>query len=448
MKRLYHDDLYRFDTPQSSYWEATASDIEVAARPLESDESCDVAVIGAGYTGLSAALHLARDHGVDVRVLEAGHIGWGASGRNGGFCCPGGTGTNSTDLIRLVGLDNAREFGRVAGDAVELVREIGASEDIDFQAQGSAELMVAHTEKAYAKLRNSHEIATEQLGLDYELLSPDAVRERCYDSTEQYGGLLMRPCFGLHPLRYCKGLANAALRRGATLHPRSEVRRWQKSDDGRHRLSTAAATLTARRVILATNGFTPENLNAEFFGRTLPVISAIIVTRPLSEDELAAQGWKTQHPVANTRRILNYYRVLPDKRLLFGGRAYGLGDSECRERTAAGLKAMMKRIWPAWSPVSVDYSWHGLICFTATLCPSVGQLDEDPSVYFGFGYHGNGVNSATWTGKQLAQLVATGVAEEVPEFIRGLSKKLPLPGLRTRYLRAGIALSAWLDRRG
>ena len=103
MKRLYDDDLYRFDTPQRSYWEATAGDLQVDAKPLVGSESCDVAIIGGGYTGLSAAYHLARDYDVDVRVLEAGHVGWGASGRNGGFCCMGGAKIYGSDLIKKYG---------------------------------------------------------------------------------------------------------------------------------------------------------------------------------------------------------------------------------------------------------------------------------------------------------------------------------------------------------
>ena len=99
MNRLYDDNLYCFDTPQPSYWEATAPGEEFDATPLDGDCSCDVAIIGGGYTGLSAGLHLARDYSIDVRVLEAGHIGWGASGRNGGFCCIGGTGVHGAGLI-------------------------------------------------------------------------------------------------------------------------------------------------------------------------------------------------------------------------------------------------------------------------------------------------------------------------------------------------------------
>ncbi|NNC76792.1 MAG: FAD-binding oxidoreductase [Woeseiaceae bacterium] len=446
--RLYDDNLYRFNVPQTSYWEATGGREMFTSAPLDSNESCDVAIIGGGYTGLSAALHLARDHGVDVRVLEAGHIGWGASGRNGGFCCVGGTGLHRGSLIKSVGLENSRAFYRASEDAVELVRSITMDEDIDVQAAGDAEIEVAHTPRAANALQKDYEVLTGMLGVEAELYSAEECRERYFDSSETCGALLTRPSFGLHPLRYCRGLAAAANRHGAVLHAHSQVLDWQKSADETHRLTTAGGTIRARRVIHACNGFVQEDLSRPFYGRVLPIISAIVVTRPLTKDELAAHNWTTHNTAINSRLMLNYFRLLPDNRFLFGGRGHTSGHEAGEQATYDNTIATLRRIWPAWRNVGIDFRWHGLICFTATLRPSVGQLEDDPSVFFAYGYHGNGVNMATWTGKQLAGWLARGrCPDAVPSMMKGLSRRFPLPTLRGRVFRLGVAFAKWRDNR-
>lgn len=446
--RLYDDHMYRFDTPQRSYWEATADDVGVEAQPLQGDDTCDVAVIGGGYTGLSTALHLARDFSMDVRVLEAGHIGWGASGRNGGFCCMGGTALRPGELVRAHGEDDVRAYYRAQVEAVELVRELIAGEDIDTSVQGDGELETAHTPRAFERLRREHEVYTKQLGIEAELFGADEFRERFYDSAEQFGGLRIRPTFGLHPLRYCRGLAAAATRCGAVLHERSEVIEWTKGDDGLHRLTMRAGSLRARRVVVATNGFLPEDLRAEFAGRTLPIISAIVVTRPLTGEERARHRWQTEDPAANSRRILNYYRMLPDGRFMFGGRGRGRGTPAHEQRTIDGLRAMLGTVFPGWRDVAIDFGWQGFVCFTGSLRTTIGRLDDDPTVYFGHGYHGNGVSNATWAGRYLAGLIGRGNAPAVPVMVRGLGKRFPLPGLRMPLLQLGIRLSGWLDKWG
>lgn len=446
MKRLYDDNLYQFDQAQPSYWEATARDTRVPAQDLKGTEYCDVAIIGGGYTGLSAALHLARDYDVDVRVLEAGHFGWGASGRNGGFCGVGGTGVHGEALIRLCGVDAARHYYQSQYEAVELVRQVAAEEGIDIQARGGAEVQVAHTKGAFEQLHKDQELFSGTLGMDSEIVTADEFRERYYDSSEQFGALLSRPNFGLHPLRYCRGLAAAAARHGAILHEHNEVIDWAKRNDGGHQLLTANGTLNARRVIFATNGFMPENLNRKFFARVLPVISAIVVTRPLSADERALHNWRTEHSVINTRRVLNYFRLLPDNRFLFGGRGHSSGHTVGEQQNYDSIIATLRRICPGWQDIPVEYRWHGLICYTGSLCPSIGQLDDDASVYYGFGYHGNGVNTASWAGKKLADWIGSGSSPELPDLVKGLGRRFPFARFRLELLRLGIAYSQWRDR--
>lgn len=445
--RIYDDNLYQFDTPQNSYWEATGGAEHFDATPVSTNESCDVAVIGGGYTGLSAALHLARDHNIDVRVLDAGHIGWGASGRNGGFCCVGGTALQRGDFIKHFGVESAREFYSASCDAVDLVKNLAVDEKIDYQSFGNAEVEVAHSKRAAAALIDDHRILSETLGMDTELISAGECRERFYNSTETFGALINRPAFGLHPLRYCRGLATAAARNGAILHGHSQVTRWDKDAEGVHRLSTAGGVMRAKRVVYASNGFIQEDLHPEFYGRTLPIISAIVVTRPLTTDELAAQNWRTENPSINSKLIMNYFRLLPDNRFLFGGRGSTSGHLAGEAITHENNIAALKRIWPAWESVDIEYRWHGLICYTAALRPSIGIMDDDESVHFGFGYHGNGVNMASWAGKQLANWIASGKQpRDLPAIITGLSRKFPLPKLRSTFFRLGVQLGKWRDK--
>ena len=449
MKHLYHADMYRFAEPQPSWWEAAAGEVRPEARPLDSDERCEVAIIGGGYTGLSAALHLSR-LGIESRVLEAGHLGWGASGRNAGFCGIGATSLSLSRMLRRYGLEETRRFYRSQVEAVELVRSLVEEEGIDAEVTGEEELEVAHSKRAFEHLRQHAEKQHDLLGLDTRVLPAQVFRERYFDTTDNHGAVVQRPCFALHPLRFLLGLADAAARAGATLHPHSEVLEWRKQGDS-HELITAGGRLRCRKVILAANGFMPEHLHPGFRGRPLPMISAIVVTRPLSEDELAAQRWRTPNPAITSRNILNYFRLLPGNRFLFGGRGHSRGDPSGAEENYAELVRQLGHLFPHWRNLPIEYRWHGLICITLRLLPSIGRLEDDPGVYFAYGYHGNGVNTATWSGAQLAAWLASGQSEapaSLPGMLQGLSPRFPLARLRLRYLQARLGLFRLQDAAG
>ena len=174
-----------------------------------------------------------------------------------------------------------------------------------------------------------------------------------------------------------------------------------------------------------------------FRARTLPALSNIITTRPLTEAELEAQRWKTESPICNTRSLLFYYRLLKDRRILIGARGDTSGKPASGERMRAWLTRRFGELFPAWREVEITHFWRGLICLSLKLTPSVGRLDDDSTVYYAFGYHANGVNTAPWAGRALARAIAGSNSGQamVPAVMAGLPRRIPFAALRLWGLR-------------
>ncbi|NJM28994.1 MAG: FAD-binding oxidoreductase [Rhizobiales bacterium] len=444
MPSTTHPDAFHFEWPVDSYWEASAPPLEAAMPLLSGNAQCDVAIIGGGYTGLSAALELASS-GMDVRILEAAEPGWGASGRNGGFACIGSHKRSYASMISIYGIDGTRAFYRAMKESVGLVHDLCTEHQIDAKIAGKGEITLAHLPNRLEEFRAEQKFLRETFGDETELLTPAELKLYGLWGPEFHGGLLGRTGFGIHPLRYVRGLATAAAKAGVTIHSRSRLMRWEESSNG-HVLSTANGTLRAKRVLVATNGYTPEDISNRHAGRLMPALSNIIVTRPLSDAELQAQCWTSHVMAYDSRNLLHYFRLLPDKRFLFGGRggtdASNAGAGPMRQK----LTATFHRLFPAWSNAEITHFWRGFVCLAYDLVPYIGPLDEKKTVWTALAYHGNGVAMGTWSGRAVAQLMTDRKkAADMPNVITRRLANFPLPAFRPHYLKGAYLWFGWKD---
>jgi len=430
-----------------SYWLDTAGPEPDGPTVLAGDRSTEVAVIGGGYTGLAAAHRLAGTHGLDVLLLEAHGIGWGASGRNGGFVGISLGKLGLQERIQKWGLETARRSVLIGVEAAETVRELIAREQIGCDSQPDGWLLVAHRPDAVPELEERVRLYREVLGyaeVDF-LRRAELEREGWLRGPSAHGGLRFRNAFGLHPLKFVRGLAAAARRRGAALCHQSPVVGWTRAG-GWHHLATPGGTVRTRKVVVATNGYTPESLHPFFRGRLLPATSNIIVTRPLTAAEWGEVGMLTTRVYSDTRKLLFYWRRLPDNRMLFGGRAGVLNTEPALRRRRRWLEARMVEKWPGLTAVGSEYFWHGQVCLSYDLMPHVRTVEDDPSVGYAMAYLGSGVAMATYCGGLVADLVAgKDIPRDTPLTAGGL-QRFPLPALRTAYLAGAYLAYGVKDR--
>lgn len=366
--------------------------------PVATDlpERVDVAIVGSGYTGLSVARVLAKS-GATVSVLERETIGWGASSRNGGMATAG-IKRPIKSILAKYGEAQGRAFWQASLDAIDLVEEIVTTEAIDCGWQRYGHLYLAYKPAHFAAMEKSVAWYRNELGHEMTAVSPVDLHTEI-GSRVFHGGLTDTNSGGLHPAKYVYGLATAAARHGAYLHEKTDVQQITRRGT-RFELQTNLGVLEAREVLIATNGYT-DRLVPALKPRVFPIGSYIIVTEPLPrelQEELSPKG----RMFYDSKNFLNYFRLTPDGRMLWGGRNDLSTDLDLR-RSAVILRAQMLHTFPQLEGVAVTHSWTGKLGITFDLMPHIGRVD---GVHYAFGYGGHGLSIATYLGTEVGKLLA------------------------------------------
>lgn len=383
-------------------------------------ERADVVVIGGGYTGLTSALFLARS-GARVTLLERETLGWGASTRNGGIF-HGGLKWGRSTLRRRYGQELGDRLHTEGSRAFDVAERIIGSEAIDCGYRRTGQLLLAWSKADAARL------VGKRAERDADGLPARIVRGldlRAEIGTEYYDvGLVEERAGGLDPGRYLAGLAIRATAAGVDLHEGDPVLALERSSGGRLEVRTAAGRIRASEVVLATNGYT-DGIAPWVRARVIPIGSYIIVTEPL-DPALARTISPRGRVFMDTKNFLYYWRLTPDDRMLFGGRASFAPTTA--DQTAAILQAAMVRVHPELAGVHVAYAWGGTVGFTFDRLPHIGRRD---GVTYALGYCGSGVCMATYFGTVIAGMLGRG-AERGPQpsaFEQIPHPGAPLPGI-------------------
>ena len=382
-----------------------------AATPLPT--FTDVAVIGGGYTGLAAARELAR-RGADVTVLEQHHLGWGASSRNGGFVLQGFK-PEMEELARMVGSDRAKRMFQLTLEAMRLLERLISEEKIACDFSHCGALTLAAKRSHLPALEQNAHFLRHQLRYETELMGL-ANLSREIGSTRYHGALLDPGGCSLQPAKYVQGLALAAERAGARLLEHTEVTSVEKRR-AVFEVQTSRGSFRAREVLAATNGYTPPALG-KLRRRVIPIGSYIIATEPLTDD-MASRLIPRGRVLSDTKNLLYYFRLSPDKRMVFGGRASFTPASP--RRSAAILRAGMAEVFPELADTKVEYAWSGKVAYPIDHLPHTGQLG---GIYYSMGYCGHGVALATYLGTRMGEVIAG--SDQLPDLGGKRFKAIPL----------------------
>lgn len=382
-----------------SMWEATSNNAK-RREALKGKQTCDVTIIGAGFTGLSTALHL-QEKGYQTIVLDSERVGFGASGRNGGELIPGPSGTTMRGLAEKVGIERAQQIWDITVEAIDLTENIIQKYEIDCDFVRNGDLRPAYKPSHLDSMKKDAEFIAAKFNYDkIEIIEKhDLVNE--LDTDFYHGVRLNLTGAHYHPLNYCLGLADAIERLQGKIYEKSKAISIEKNSKGKFVVNTKEGQVESEHVVIATNAYSGD-LNQKIKRSVVPVESIMIATEPLDEN-FAKSLIKNNRAVSDSKNLLYYFRLTSDHRLAFGGSG--------RSSTSSGLSKMyrklyegMLKVFPQLKPYRIEYMWGGKVGFTQAMLPYIGVLEN--GIHFGIGYGGRGASLATMFGKILAEMIA------------------------------------------
>lgn len=423
----------------NSLWASTAEPLR-AFPSLSGELQADVVIIGAGYTGLSAAHHIAKS-GLTPVVLEANRPGWGASGRNGGVITAKFR-QSFRGIDAAHGRAMAKRMYEIAHESTEIVEELVSEFGItSARLTRSGQVKAAHNHATLKAAIDEAEWMKREIGdADVRILDAHEVREET-GSQAFVGGVLNPGSGGIHPLNYLHGLAEGLAQRGVAIFQRSPVLRLRR-ENGRVIAETPQGAVRARQVIIATNSYSDLTDATQHMQHTMvPFRSAIIATDRLPHN-LAGSLMPTGRTYTETKRMMRWFRMVDD-RVIFGGRgAFGKQDSEA---AFDALRKAMVGIFPELSDVPLAFKWSGLVGMTLDSMPHIGRLDDQ--TLFSMGYNGAGVAMSSLMGRYLAAFVR-GEKPDVGLLDASRLKVIPFYPLREPAVRMVAGWYQFLDAIG
>jgi glycine/D-amino acid oxidase-like deaminating enzyme len=368
----------------------------VFPQPPSPTDNLDVAIVGGGYTGLNAAYTLAQ-HGATAAVFEQHTIGWGASSRNGGMATVG-IKAPAKEMVKRYGLERGRQFWRASLEAIDRIEQLVNEEGLDCHFARDGHIALAFKPSHFENMKKLAVWYKDKLGHTMNLVAPADLQSEI-GSTAFYGGLSDDTSAGLHPAKYVFELARVVAAKGVPLCENTAVTKIERTSNG-FSLHTNQGIVKAREVLIATNGYTGR-LVPKLKPRVFPVGSYIIVTEPLPPD-LQDKLSPKRRMFFDSKNFLNYFRITPDGRMLFGGRN-NLSTGLDLEESARLLQKRMLEVFPDLAGIPITHSWTGRLGLTFDLMPHIGRIN---GIHYALGYGGHGVSIATYIGTEVGLLLA------------------------------------------